>query len=156
MPEDYRKVSFGLLDNQDICTLATASTKGIPEAATVRYMNDDNFNIYINSGSTYRKYENMKSNPRVAIVVNGQYNDSYYNLQIEGSAEEIPYDDAGHIIDMYTEKYGSSQYLTNNESVFFQIQSDWVRLLVDGGFPPEYEMIVGQGDTDLHSEPSKQ
>lgn len=137
-----------LLNQQELCTLATASKNGNPEAATVRYMSDKDFNIYVNSGSTYRKYQNMKENPRVAVVVNGDYK----NIQIEGTAKEIPRDEAGNIVDMYKDKYGESEYLTNDESVFFKIQSDWARILVDGRYPPEYEMIIGSGDTDPHNE----
>lgn len=137
-----------LLEEREVCTLATASADGIPEAATVRYMCDDDFNIYINSGSTYRKYQNMKENPRVAVVVNGEYK----NIQLEGIAKEVPESEAEHIIGMYEDKYGNSEYLTNNESVFFEIETDWVRVLIDGRYPPEYEMIIGSGDTDPHDE----
>lgn len=136
-----------LLEEQDLCTLATASPDAVPEAATVRYMCDETFNVFINSGDTYRKYENMIQNPRVAVVVNGEYK----NLQLEGAATEVPQDKADHIINKYIEKYGDSEYLTNDESVFFRIDTVWARLLVDGRFPPEYEMILGDGDTDPHN-----
>jgi uncharacterized protein YhbP (UPF0306 family) len=150
MTENYQEIALDFLESQDVCTLATASKDAVPEAATVRYMNDDDFNIYISTGSTYRKYQNTKSNSRVAIVVNGRLEDEYYNVQLEGNAKEIPYDDAEYIVDMYTQKYGSSQYLTNDQSVFFEIDTNWARLLVDGSYPPEYEMIIGNGDVDPH------
>lgn len=146
--ESAEEMSLQLLENEDLCTLATASDDAVPEAATVRFVHDDDINIYVNSGSTYRKYENMKENSNVAIVVNGDRK----NLQIEGVAEEVFGDEAKFVIDKYKEKYGDSQYLTNDESVFFKIKTDWARLLVDGRYPPEYEMAIGEGDTDPHDE----
>lgn len=148
MVQDIKNKAQELLKKEEVCTLATASKEAIPEAATVRYMSDDEFNIYINSGSTYRKYQNMKENPRVAVVVNGERK----NIQLEGEAKEIPKEDADYIFQMYKDKYGRSKYLTNDESVFFKIETDWVRILVDGSYPPEYEMIIGDGDTDPHDE----
>lgn len=152
MTENYEQLALDFLDSQEVCTLATASDDAVPEAATVRYLTDDDFNMYINTGDTYRKYENMKSNPRVAIVVNGKLEGDYFNVQLEGEAREVAYDDAEYIMDMYREKYGSSEYLTNDQSVFFEIDVDWARMLVDGSYPPEYEMIVGEGDVDPHDE----
>jgi nitroimidazol reductase NimA-like FMN-containing flavoprotein (pyridoxamine 5'-phosphate oxidase superfamily) len=145
---DIENEAQELLKEEELCTLATASKDGIPEAATVRYMSDDDFNIYINSGSTYRKYQNMKENPRVAVVINGEYR----NIQLEGEAEEVAKEDSDYIVQMYKHKYGRSKYLTNDESVFFKIKTDWVRILIDGSYPPEYQMIVGSGDTDPHDE----
>lgn len=152
MTEDYNQLALEFIGEQEVCTLATASDDSVPEAATIRFSNDEEFNFYINSGDTYRKYQNMKSNPRVAIVVNGKFEGDYFNMQLEGEAHEVPYNDADYIMDMYKEKYGSSEYLTNDESVFFEIDVDWARLLVDGSFPPEYKMIVGKGDTDPHNQ----
>jgi uncharacterized protein YhbP (UPF0306 family) len=145
---DVEREAKELLEKEELCTLATASENGVPEAATVRYMSDDDFDIYINSGSTYRKYQNMKENSRVAVVIDGEYK----NIQLEGEAEEIDREDSDYIVQMYEDKYGKSKYLTNDESVFFRIETDWVRILVDGRYPPEYQMIVGSGDTDPHDE----
>lgn len=142
------EISLQLLEDQDLCTLATASSNAVPEAATVRFVCDEDMNVYINSGSTYRKYQNMKENPSVAVVVNGDRK----NLQIEGVAEEVFESEAEFVEDKYKEKYGDSQYLTNDESVFFKIETNWARLLVDGRYPPEYEMVIGEGDTDPHNE----
>ena len=146
--ESTKETVLRLLKNQELCTLATASENAVPEAATVRFVCDDDMNVYINSGSTYRKYENMKENPDVAVVVNGDRK----NVQIEGMAEEVFNDEADFVRNKYKNKYGSSQYLTNDESVFFRIDTSWARLLVDGRYPPEYEMIIGDGDTDPHNE----
>jgi uncharacterized pyridoxamine 5'-phosphate oxidase family protein len=139
-----RDRSLQLLEETATCTLATASVDGKPEAATVRFVTDDDLNVFVTTESVYRKYENMTRNPSVAIVVDGDEG----NLQLEGQATETHGDAAESVISRYVEKYGTSEYLTNDQSVFFSIETHWVKLLVDGGFPPTYEMVLGDGETD--------
>lgn len=140
------ELAMALLTNTETCTLATASTDGVPEAATVRFVADEAYNVYINTATTYRKYENMTTNPRVAVVVDGHDE----NLQLEGVATELTGDDAAFVRERYTSKYGHSEYLTHDDSTQFEIETDWARLLVDGSFPPEYAMLLGDGETDPH------
>lgn len=134
-----------LLRTERTCTLATATADGVPEAATVRFVTDGELNVQITTESPYRKYDNMTENPRVAVVVDGDD-----NLQLEGVAREVFGDDAAAIRSNYVDKYGHSAYLDNDESVFFEIETDWARLLVDGRFPPTHEMVLGEGETDPH------
>jgi nitroimidazol reductase NimA-like FMN-containing flavoprotein (pyridoxamine 5'-phosphate oxidase superfamily) len=143
---DVREQATELLRGTATCTLATATVDGGPEAATVRFVADDEFNVYINTATTYRKYANMAENPRVAVVVNGDTG----NLQLEGCAAELQGSDAEMFRAQYVEKYGPSKYLTHETSTCFAITTDWVRLLVDGTFPPEHAMVVGEGHTDPH------
>lgn len=141
-----RDLAATLLRDTETCTLATASPDGVPEAATVRFVADDEYNVYINTATNYRKYENMQANPRVAVVVNG----AERNLQLEGVPTELRGDAAESVREKYIEKYGPSAYLTHEHSTCFEIETDWARLLLDGSFPPEYAMLIGEGETDPH------
>jgi Pyridoxamine 5''-phosphate oxidase. len=143
---EVRERATAVLQETAVCTLATASPDGVPEAATVRFVASEGFDVYINSATNYRKYANMTANPRVAVVVDGDAG----NLQLEGRATELHGDDAESFRERYVEKYGPSQYLTHETSTCFAIETDWARLLVDGRFPPEHAMVVGDGETDLH------
>ncbi|ERH09972.1 MAG: pyridoxamine 5'-phosphate oxidase [halophilic archaeon J07HX64] len=134
-----------VLETTDTCTLATASADGRPEAATVRFVADDALDVYITTESMYQKYRNMSENPRVALVVDGDA-----NLQLKGAATEVHGEAVDPIERRYVEKYGHSEYLTNEASVFFEIATDWARLLVDGRYPPTFEMVLGDGDADPH------
>jgi uncharacterized pyridoxamine 5'-phosphate oxidase family protein len=134
-----------VLANAETCTLATVSPDGRPEAATVRFVADDTLDVYITTESTYRKYHNMTQNPSVALVVDGRY-----NLQLEGTASEIHDRTVDWFKRQYTETYGQSEYLTDDDSVFFRVTTDWARLLVDGSFPPAFEMVIGDGEADPH------
>ncbi|ERH13883.1 MAG: putative flavin-nucleotide-binding protein [halophilic archaeon J07HB67] len=142
---DARERARRLLRTERTCTLATASADGVPEAATVRFVTDNELNVHVTTESPYRKYANMTENPRVAVVVDGDD-----NLQLEGVAREVFGAAADRIGEKYVDKYGHSAYLDNDESVFFEIETDWARLLVDGSFPPTHEMVLGTGETDPH------
>lgn len=131
-----------VLEEQATCTLATALADGVPEAATVRFVADEALNLYITTESTYRKYRNMTANPAVAVVVDSDEG----NLQLEGTATEVHGEAASTIERRYVDKYGETEYLSNEWSVFFEIRTDWARLLVDGQYPPTYEMVIGEGD----------
>lgn len=127
-----------MLAETDTCTLATASPDGRPEAATVRFVADDALDVYVTTQSNYRKYRNVARNERVALVVDGAS-----NVQLEGAAREAIGETVEWIEDRYVAKYGPSPYLTNADSVFLRIETDWARLLVDGSYPPEFEVVVG-------------
>lgn len=139
-----RDLALGVLDETETCTLATASPDGVPEAATVRFVADDACNVYVNTATEYRKCENMRANPRVAVVVDGDE----HNLQLEGVARELDGEDAEFVRESYLEKYGHSEYLTRESATRFAVETDWARLLVDGSYPPEFAMVLGEGDTD--------
>jgi pyridoxine/pyridoxamine 5'-phosphate oxidase len=141
-----RDLALGVLDEAETCTLATATPDGTPEAATVRFVADDQYTISINTATTYRKYENLTANPRVAIVVDGDRE----NVQLEGTARELEGPAVTGVHERYAAKYGQSDYLTNEHSTCFEIDPDWARLLYDGGFPPDYAMLVGDGRTEVH------
>jgi nitroimidazol reductase NimA-like FMN-containing flavoprotein (pyridoxamine 5'-phosphate oxidase superfamily) len=144
--ETAPELARALLRDAETCTLATASPAGVPEAATVRFVHDDEFTIGINTIESYRKYEHLTANPRVAVVVDG----ADENLQLEGAARELDGEAAATVRERYAAKYGESEYLTHEDSVQFAIEPDWARLLVGGGYPPEYAMVLGDGETDLH------
>lgn len=133
-----------LLTETETCTLATVSPRGTPEAATVRYVSDQDLNLSITTQLTYRKYENMTENTRVALVVEGAAG----NLQLEGRATEIKGDAIDSVCSRHIDKYGDTEYLSNDRSVFFEIETDWARLLVDGQFPPSYELVLGDDDAE--------
>jgi hypothetical protein len=130
-----------LLTETDTATLATASPDGRPEAATVRFV-ADGFDLSVTTQTDARKYQNLLENPTVAVVVDGTAG----NLQLEGEATALQGDRVASFERRYRETYGPSEYLTNDESVCFGIETTWARLLVDGGYPPTYETLVGDDD----------
>ncbi len=66
------------------CVLAT-SYEDRPWAATVNYIVDDDFNIYISTNPDSLKFKNLLNNQTVSLVIDDQTREG--TLQIQGIAE---------------------------------------------------------------------
>jgi len=58
-----------LLRENRLCVVATASKDGKPEAATIEFAHDGQHNLFFETFPQYRKYPNLKSNPRASVVI---------------------------------------------------------------------------------------
>lgn len=127
-----------LLKENKYCTLATASLDGKPEAATVKFVEDEDFNLFFEILSSSRKYPNIKSNPRASVVVTTVP----YTVQMDGHIEELP--DGFEVKQKMTLKHEeeSSFYVAPNLR-FFKFTPKWIRVLVKRTYPPEYKTIRG-------------
>ena len=72
------------------------------------------------------------------------------NLQLGGETRELDAAEDEAFVERYVEKYGPSPYLTHEHSTRFAVETDWARLLLDGSFPPEHAMLLGEGKTAHH------
>ena len=71
-PEDQKKIkqkALEFLRERNTMVVSTVSDSGEPQASTVYFMADDNFNIYFLTFKESRKCENLKSNGKIAFVV---------------------------------------------------------------------------------------
>lgn len=141
-----REIAQNLLSEASTLTIATASPDGEPEAATILFAADEEFAIYFNTATSYRKYDNLAANPRVAVVVDGDRR----NVQLEGPVTELTGSAAADAQARLQDKYGEVAYHDAPDSVFFKLTPDWIRVLVDSTYPPEYAMVRGDGPVDAH------
>ena len=72
------------LKEHKYCVLST-SYEDNPWSATVNYMVDDDFNIYISTSPDSLKFKNLLQNPTVSLVIDEQTKEG--TLQIQGVAE---------------------------------------------------------------------
>ena len=74
---------LSLLKKSSLCVLATANLDGKPEAAVMAYAINSNFEIYMFTEPTTRKWQNILRCPRVALVVGGTNDDP--EIQLDGT-----------------------------------------------------------------------
>lgn len=79
--------AWQLLSQNRLAVLATASATGIPEAALVYYVVDQDLSIYCATFKESRKIHNIQENPQVALVIGQEVNAVV--LQLEGKAHII-------------------------------------------------------------------
>jgi uncharacterized pyridoxamine 5'-phosphate oxidase family protein len=70
--DDADKIKADALEfirSQTTMVVATASSSGIPEAATIYFDVDDDFTFYFLTADTSKKYQNLGQNGQIAIVI---------------------------------------------------------------------------------------
>lgn len=85
--EELKKVAFAFLQQQTTTVISTVSPEITPEAASVSYVMDADWNIYIITHRDSRKVANIQVNPHVALVVGTSL--VAHTAQIEGEAQII-------------------------------------------------------------------
>lgn len=126
-----------ILKENKYCTLATASLDGKPEAATVKFVEDENYNLYFEILSSSRKCSNIHSNPRASVVITTVP----HTVQMDGVVEELPNGD--EVKKMMTIKQErESSFYQSPELKFFKFTPNWIRTLVKREYPPKYEVIL--------------
>jgi len=76
------------LQSQSTLVLASISNNVEPEAATVYFVGDDDFNLYFMASATSKKAENLRTNGKVAFVIGR--GPEIITIQGGGVAKELP------------------------------------------------------------------
>lgn len=85
--DELKQNALNFLKSNSIAIVATVAGDGKPQAATVNYFIDDNFNIYFATRTNTRKFKNLIANKNIALVVGAGPDPK--TLQINGTAERI-------------------------------------------------------------------
>jgi general stress protein 26 len=86
MTENHPRIR-DFLNAHGVGILATASAEGIPHAATIYFIIDDDFNIYFITKEQTTKHNNLAANPHAALAVYDAKSQS--TIQVTGSANEV-------------------------------------------------------------------
>ena len=89
------------LEGEKLAVLATASEDGRPEAAVMGFAVTPELEIIFDTVRSFRKYPNLKKNPRVAWVIGCT---SEISVQLEGNAVELEGAELEKYKDIYAEE----------------------------------------------------
>lgn len=123
------------------CVLATASSEGKPEAATVLFAIEDDFTMYFGTDKKYRKYKNLAENKNVAVVV-GVAVEEPMSAQIEGQMEFL--DDTAEIEktkEIFKEKNPAMVPFFKFPLVFMRLKPTWLRFLDETKSQEPFQII---------------
>lgn len=116
---------YAYLKDNEYMALATSSSDGKPELATVGYVLDGD-TLLINTYTRYRKYKNLTTNPQVACVVTTSHD---MTLQIDGKAEKLEGREAEDVKQKMLEAQPDFiHFITDSDARFFRITPTWMRL----------------------------
>src|SRR5574341_1595859 len=148
MEKEGKEIFRKLLEGNTLCVLATASLDGKPEAATIQYISDSDANMYFETFPKYRKYANLKSNPKASVVITEDKN----TVQMDGTASELQGQEAEEAKRKLMERYGpGSGYYSDPQIRFFKFTPTWIRVLIEAKWPPKYVIIRGEGPKGVHT-----
>ncbi len=121
-----KEAIYRFICSHKLAVIATNSASGQPEAAVVGIAVTPALEIVFDTINTSRKYQNIKQNPYVALVI-GWHNET--TVQYEGEAVEI----SGADDDIYRETYysvypdGRQHTASWPGLVHFKVVPKWLR-----------------------------
>ncbi len=124
--EQKRKV-LEFIKRKQVGALATTTSDEKPEVAVMIISQKDNLKLIFQTPNTYRKYENLKENPNVAIAF-GFDLDEFTTVQYEGVAREATEKEIDECRKIHIEKNPKSTdyaYLPDNK--YFIVEPKWIR-----------------------------
>lgn len=131
--EIVKKLALQFINQQTVGIIATVSADATPEAATVMYIMDEDWSLYILTHADSRKALNIQANPHVAFVIGTTL--VAHTVQIQGEATILTVSDPQYQI--ISQKFRDSRKLTLNplintyvtNYILLKITPTWVRYL---------------------------
>jgi|SRR6185369_2102391 len=126
---------------------ASVSPASAAQAAVVGFAVSDRFEIVFDTLSTTRKAQNLRQNPKIALVIGGVAAGDERTAQYEGLADEPAGDELERLKQVYYAAYpdGPSRLAWPN-LIYVRVQPTWVRYSDYNSDPP---LIVEFGAGDL-------
>lgn len=139
--ENARKDALSFLTNHKTGVLSTVSGQGHALGSMVYYVADEQFNVYILTLATSRKFGAIEEHPQVAFTVANP--DIPQTLQLEGIGMDISLDEEGNqkrqeLLEVLSSNpwfYGPPAKLDPAQMVVVWIRPTWVRW-ADYAFAP--------------------
>ncbi len=134
-----------------VAVQASVSADGAAQAAVVGIATTDRFEIVFDTLSSSRKAENLRRNPRIALVIGGVSDGEERTVQYEGLADEPSGDELERLKQAYYHVYpdGPSR-LSWPGLIYVRLRPTWIRYSDFTATPP---LIVEFTPSELVLEP---
>jgi general stress protein 26 len=116
---------LAFLRRHRLCVQASVASSGSPQGAVVGFAVSDDLEIVFDTLGTSRKMKNLRRDPRVAIVVGW---DDEQTAQIEGVADEPRGDDLARVKAVYFEAWPDGvERQTWKDITYVRVRPVWAR-----------------------------
>lgn len=121
---------LAFLNTHVFCVVSTVTFDAKPEAAFVGFKHNDRLEFLIGTSRLSRKYQNLQTNPHIAIVVA----DTTAEVQYEGIAEEVRQDVYDQLVanGEFEALPGIEKYRGDPNQIFLKIKPTWLRFIQHG------------------------
>ncbi len=131
---DEKAFVWSFIKKHSLAVLATTDGQGNPEAAVLAFAETEPFELIFNTSNTTRKYQNLRTNPRVAVVIGW---DDGQTVQCEGEARELKGEEEAKYKDIfYAKNPGSRIHEQMPDERHFDITPRWLRYSAINQEPP--------------------
>lgn len=118
---------------------SSISSKGDPQAAVVGIVVDDHFEIFFDTLATSRKCQNLRHDPRIAVVIGWDLQEEC-TLQLEGHADEPTGDELTRFKNLYFTRFPDGvERQSWPDITYFRVRPLWARF---SDFRPPQPTIV--------------
>jgi general stress protein 26 len=117
---------------------ASVSATNVPQAAIVGFAVSDQFEIIFDTLGAARKAENLRKNPRIALVIGGWMTGDERTVQYEGEADEPIGAERARITEVYYSVYPDGRERAKWPGLaYFRVKPTWIRYSDYNQNPPE-------------------
>lgn len=128
-PEEKNAI-LTFMRNHPMTVLSTYDQKNRqPESALIAFAETDDLEIVFETFDIARKYVNLRSHPKVALVM-GWNTADYRTLQYEGEAHEVTGEEVQACKELMLKKNTpcTEEFLRDPRVKFFKVTPTWIRL----------------------------
>jgi general stress protein 26 len=126
---------------------ASVCTASGPQAAIVGFAVPDQFEIVFDTLGSTRKAENLRKNPRIALVIGGWTAGDERTVQYEGEADEPVGAERERVTEIYYSVYPDGRERAKWPGLtYFRVKPSWIRYSDYNQNPPE---VVEFNSADL-------
>ena len=123
---DARQKIQNILDSTQLATIATVNPTNLqPESALIAFVESDSLELYFQTGTNTRKFENLKINSKVSFVIGF----GRTTVQYEVDASEVR-DEAKmiRIRQLFLDKNSptTAEFLNRPEISYFEVCPTWI------------------------------
>lgn len=125
----YKAKILNFLKSQKLAVIATANpTTHAPESALIAFTEDDDLNLYFQTGRHTRKAANLKVNAKVSLVF-GLSIQNQITVQYEGTAQQLTLPaelEACRQRFIAKDSPTTAEYFNHPTAIFFKVTPTWI------------------------------
>lgn len=122
-----KKIVLDFIMKNKLGVISTISAEGNPESAVMIISQKNNLELIFQTPNNYRKYANLKKNPKVAIAF-GFDLEEFTTVQYEGIAREAQKEEIDECRKIHVSKNAKSvEYAYLPQNKYFIVSPKWVR-----------------------------
>jgi general stress protein 26 len=117
---------------------ASVSVAGGPQAAVVGIVVTDDLEVFFDTADTSRKIDNLRRNPRIALVIGGTTGGDERTVQYEGVADEPTGAELQRLKELYFESFPDGRERQAWPGItYLRTRPTWIRYTDFNRDPPE-------------------